>query len=112
MLMYCLYLVQGGFFFLSALFGWFIGTFSILNAKDKRNKSIAVGFFMGINVLIIIFLGELDMVPKGAIGYCEGFDSPSSVISTHRCRFRWKRLGFDEHSSCFIDGYRTWTCCM
>lgn len=52
-----LYIICGGCFFISALFGWFIGTFSILNARDKRNKNFAVICFILINVIIVGMLG-------------------------------------------------------
>lgn len=50
--------LQGACFFVSALLGWFLGQFSILNALDKRNKNIAVICFIGINIVITALLGK------------------------------------------------------
>ena len=50
--------LKGCCFFISALLGWFIGQFNILNSEDKRNKSIAVICFISINVIIIALLGK------------------------------------------------------
>ena len=57
-LSYFLTLLKGCSFFLSALLGWFIGQFNILNSEDKRNKNIAVICFIGINVIITLLLGR------------------------------------------------------
>ena len=54
-------LVKGCCFFISALLGWFIGQFNILNSEDKRNKNIAVICFVSINVIITILLGKVVM---------------------------------------------------
>lgn len=54
-----LYMVSGALFFLAAILGWSISVFSILNSRDKRNKSIGVLLFIGIKATNALLIGKL-----------------------------------------------------
>ena len=58
------YLACGVLFFLTAILGWFISTFSILSGRDKRYKHISVIFFIFLMtitsfVLTVIFVASI-----------------------------------------------------
>jgi hypothetical protein len=47
---------NSAFFLLSALLGWFIGSYSILNTRDKRYKHIAILLFILVTAAILAML--------------------------------------------------------
>lgn len=58
------YMACGVLFFLTAILGWFISTFSILSGRDKRYKHISVIFFIFLMtvtsfILTIIFVASV-----------------------------------------------------
>ena len=57
-----LYIVCGATFFIAALLGWFISAFSILNSRDKRNKNLAVLFFIGVTGFTTLLVGEISFL--------------------------------------------------
>lgn len=58
------YMASGVLFFLTAMLGWFISTFSILSGRDKRYKHISVIFFIFLQaitsfILTVIFVASI-----------------------------------------------------
>jgi len=53
------YLICGITFLISALLGWFISSFSILNSRDKKYKIGAVVLFIGLMMTTIILIGTI-----------------------------------------------------
>ncbi|GAX09907.1 hypothetical protein FisN_11Lh108 [Fistulifera solaris] len=51
-----LFVAAGGLFFLAAILGWFISSYTILNTRDKRYKMLAVNFFLIIIAVVFILL--------------------------------------------------------
>lgn len=59
-----LYIATAGLFFLASIFGWFLSSYSILSARHKRYKLVAVVLFILVMVgvlasLIAIFSGSI-----------------------------------------------------
>jgi len=56
------YLLCGCTFFISALLGWFISSYSILNSRDKRTKLFLVYVFMTIMITTVVLIGIIFVV--------------------------------------------------
>lgn len=52
------FLISGSFYFFAALLGWFISTFSILNARDKRTKNYAILLYIGTLGFTLLSVGK------------------------------------------------------
>jgi hypothetical protein len=64
------YLVTSALFLITALIGWFLSSFSIRNAADKKTKNIAVNIFimiMATNCILIISLFAGSIVLSGVL---------------------------------------------
>lgn len=79
------YLTCGATFFLSAMLGWFISAFSILNSRDKRNKICAVLLFISLMMCTILLLGTIFSVSIALSVNLVGYDLGDDLRGTVAC---------------------------